>query len=578
MSRPTLVFAGLLIEGTGLRWAVGVPAALYLLSAALLLFGLDSHPGFAYNWENNTANGLFTFMDQPTLDIFHLTEGLMTDSGSSPLVVVPAWLGFAVSGVGIGSMRWPVALIAAGAVPLLWLVGRRIAGAWSGLLAALLLALSPVYLLYARTATNAGISLVPMLLTVYVLLRLLGEPKGWVWPIALQGTLILGAYGYAPVRFLWLLSVGLFVMEAFLRREHRRRLLACAALTLVVMAGTITALDYDHEHDFITSVGYYYAGRGEQVANLLTSEEDYAHTIGRVGEKLPPPWELLVQTVGQNSADLVNLLLDRDTQPAITDYWNPHGRLIPLLLVPFFLLGFGRSTWLARRRDAYRYRLLVLFFLGFTLPMIFTSQVHIGRLIFAVPLLCLLVAVGVGYCLLLIAYGLGKVVPMGERARRLVSGGVVVTLLALVGLFTSNDYGVDVQPTKEVLIAQQLIKDVGTVRSEGGYVALVTVDASTPIQQNLESIDANQYRLSLDRYYCFYNLSIGQGARCSHEDPRPTLLVGGLLERLHDPPKVPGYCTDIYYVSPVVLDKFRAALGEHSSECPQPPRYRVLSD
>src|SRR6266568_4417816 len=70
-------------EKLGVWWAVGVPLGFYLVSAALLLFGLDSHPGFTYNWENNTANGLFAFVDQPTLGIFHLTEGLMTDSGSS---------------------------------------------------------------------------------------------------------------------------------------------------------------------------------------------------------------------------------------------------------------------------------------------------------------------------------------------------------------------------------------------------------------------------------------------------------------------------------------------------------------
>jgi len=41
---------------------------------------------------------------------------------------------------------------------------------------------------------------------------------------------------------------------------------------------------------------------------------------------------------------------DRDPKPALSDYWNPHGRLIPLMLVPFFLLGFGRALWRARRR------------------------------------------------------------------------------------------------------------------------------------------------------------------------------------------------------------------------------------
>src|SRR5436190_23586853 len=60
-------------------WAVGVPVALYVFSAALLLVALDSHPNFTYNWENNTASGLFNFTSNPTVNIFHMTQGLMTD-------------------------------------------------------------------------------------------------------------------------------------------------------------------------------------------------------------------------------------------------------------------------------------------------------------------------------------------------------------------------------------------------------------------------------------------------------------------------------------------------------------------
>ena len=159
------------------------------------------------------------------------------------------------------------------------------------MLAALLLALSPAFLVYARTATDVAVSLVPMLLTVYVLLRVLERPERWWWAVALQGTLLLGAYGYAPIRFLWLFSVALLALEAFLMKAQRKPLLLAAGLTVVVMAGTITALDYDHEHDFITSVGYYYSGRGEQVANLLTSEQDYARTVGRSSDQIPSTFD-----------------------------------------------------------------------------------------------------------------------------------------------------------------------------------------------------------------------------------------------------------------------------------------------
>jgi 4-amino-4-deoxy-L-arabinose transferase-like glycosyltransferase len=553
--------------------AIALPVGLYAFGAALLLFELGSHPSFTYNWENNTADGLFTFMDRPGLDIFHLTQGLMTDSGATPLVVLPAWFGLLVGGESVASMRWPVALIAAAAVPLLWLVGKRLVGKWVALLAALLMALSPAYLLYARTATDVGISLVPMLLTVYVLLRLLDGPHQWWWALALQATLLLGAYGYAPVRFLWPFSVGMMIMEAILRKAQRKRLLLSAALTVVVMAGTITALDYDHEHNFIISVGYYYSGRGEQVANLLASEQDYARTVGQSGDQLPSTLSLLAQTIGQNSADLANLLLDRDTQPALSDYWNPHGRLIPLMLVPFFLLGFGRALWLARRRDAYRYRLLALFFLGFTVPMIFTSQVHIGRLIFAVPLLCLLIAIGVADCALPFADRALRAISTGMRARRMVLGAAVVVLVALVARSTWNEYNIPIPPTKQALITEQLIKDAGTVRAQGGHVALVDVDDPTLV---LENIDANQFRLGLQGHYCFYNLTTGQHSPC--EPSMPILVVGHLIDRLQTPDQVPGYCTNIYYVAPTLLARFQAAVAAHPDQCPRPLNIKQIQN
>ncbi len=571
-----------LFERLALWWVVGVPMGLYLLAAALLLFRLDSHPGFVYNWEGNTAYGLFNFVDRPTLDLFHIGEGLMTDSGSSPWVVLPAWLGFIMGGVGLGAMRWPVALVAAGAVPLLWLVGKRIVGRRTALLAGLLLAMSPAFLLYARTATSVGVSLVPMLLTVYVLLRLLERPDRWVWAVALQAALLLGAYGYAPVRFLWLISVGLLLVEAALRKEHRKRLISSAVLAVIMIAGAITALDYEREHDFVTSVGYYYSGRGEQVANLLTSTESYAHAVGRSKDQLPSALELLGQVVGQNSADLANLLLDRDTQPAITDFWNPHGRLLTGLLAPFFLLGLARVVWLGRKREAYQYRLLLVCFLGFTLPMVLTSRVHIGRLIFAVPLLCLIAAFGIADCLnwtksknLRIAdYGL-RVARVGSNVRRFALGVALAGLLVGVAVSAWNDYTVQVPVTPGALITAQLAADVGKVRSGGGGVALIDVEDSRPI---FETIDASQYRLGLDRYYCFNDLASGENAPCLDGDPRPTLYVGGILALMQQPERVPGYCANTYYVAPGLLDKFQATLREHPMQCPRPVKYKVLPD
>src|SRR5205085_11741025 len=110
-----------------------------------------------------------------------------------------------------------------------WLIVHRPLSIVLPVLAALLLALSPVYLLYARTATVVGVSLVPMLLTLLALFRALARPDLWWRTAALFGTLVLGAYGYAPIRFLWPICVGVLLLESFLRKELRPRLLLSAA-------------------------------------------------------------------------------------------------------------------------------------------------------------------------------------------------------------------------------------------------------------------------------------------------------------------------------------------------------------
>ena len=113
----------------------------------------------------------------------------MTDGGSSPWVVFPAWIAFGIGGPTLLAMRLPVALLAALAVPLLYLLTRKLYGKLPGadqrlkepvsVLAALLLAMSPVFMLYSRTATAVGLSIVPALLTILALLWVLERPDLW---------------------------------------------------------------------------------------------------------------------------------------------------------------------------------------------------------------------------------------------------------------------------------------------------------------------------------------------------------------------------------------------------------------
>ena len=288
---------------------------------------------------------------------------------------------------------------------------------------------------------------------------------------ALLGTLVLGAYGYAPVRFLWPICVGILLLEAFLRwrdRPQRLRLFASALVLVVAMAGFITALDFEHKHDPFVSVGYYYSGRGEQIANLIVNADTYNHMVGEATLPLNAaaavsPAELAWNLLAKNMGDMTNLFLDRDTSPAPIDYWNPHGRLMPWWMLPLLLIGLGRAVWLGRRRAGYRWRTLVLVFLGFTLPLLLTSQVHIGRLIFAVPLICLLAVLGVVTLTDFVARLIPRLLrrtPATDTARS--EGGVAFSLTCMallavgIALSTLQDYTVDWPSTYEMNVTKLL--------------------------------------------------------------------------------------------------------------------------
>ena len=269
----------------------------------------------------------------------------MTDSGQGPLVGLPVSLGVAIMGFNVAAMRLPVALLAATAAPLLWLVGRRTIGEGAATLAALLLAISPAFLLYARTATLVGASLVPLLLTALALARVLdAEPgEGWRWRRegALAGSLLLGIYAYAPVRLLWPLALVLLGIAAWRDPLRRAVLLRTLVLCMVIVPAALMALARltTADQDAVTAaVGYFHA-RGEQLVAMRDDPAAAGLYLRDASSSEDDGWQAALRLVGQNRADLARLLLDRDTAPVATDYWNERWPLLALVPAAFGLIG-----------------------------------------------------------------------------------------------------------------------------------------------------------------------------------------------------------------------------------------------
>lgn len=513
----------------------GIATWLYLLAASLLFSPIGNHPPFAYNWEQYTAWRVFAFWYDGfrPADVFAVTDGLMTDSGQGPIVGLPVWLGFHLLSPSILAMRAPVMLVAALAAPLSWLVGRRLVGGRAALLAALLLAISPAWLLYGRTATQVGISLVPMLLTVYILLDVLDGGARWRRSLVLlQIALVTGIYAYAPIRFLWPIALGLLTLQAMSAGARRDRVaLAVTASTLplaLLAIGQLTAPDAAATDALVA----YYNARGEQVVGLHYQPEQYGQYIDVRGDDATRSSEVALagRLVLRNAATLGRLLIDDGTGPALTNFDNPAdqpvGRLYPALLFPFLLLGSlaaARSVWNGRWRND-----LVLLVLasGFTMPMLLTSRVHIGRLIFALPFIFLLVARGAVGVASLTQRRVRGVAPGRCVAGRRMFIGLSMLLVASVAWSAIAERSAVVPEPRAVRMAATMAPEAPAAASLGGAVFL-TSDLPT-----FEAVHLAEVRLYLDDDFDFVDLRDSTGSTpVPSRSGRPALYFGGLLER-----------------------------------------------
>lgn len=364
--------------------------AVYLTGTFLLLYRLGSHPAFPYNWENYTIWYFLDFWHQPVRDLLQLTDGVMTDSGKSPLAVIPIWIIFKTIGIGLFQLRLPFAILSGLVIPVFWLVTKRISGIRTANLAIVLLIISPVFLLYGRTATLVGISLLPMIITVYVLLRFLQKPAQWYWLIILQILFMINTYGYTPIRFLWVLSIFIFLLELVLAPAKRYIFMLAAAATILILPLYLT-LFYKINGPFpVTAISTYFNSRGEQIFTINSQNAFHYYlreNTGNINQNA-----MLTGLMRQNMIDYGIKILDINTKPSITAYANANGRLYPFILVPFFLAGLIFSFIKAVK--SLEFRVLLILFWGFGLPIIFTSHADIGRLIFTLPFLFIITADG----------------------------------------------------------------------------------------------------------------------------------------------------------------------------------------
>jgi 4-amino-4-deoxy-L-arabinose transferase-like glycosyltransferase len=567
----------LLLQRTG-DWPALTAFYLLAVGALLMPWPFGAHPDWAYNWEGYTAWRWATYWEPPigpTFQIWAPTDGLMTDSGQGPLVGLPVAIGIALAGVGLEAMRVPVALLAAVSVPLLWLLGRRVFGPGPATVAALLLATSPVFLLYGRTATLVGASLPLLLLSALALVRVLeaGADDGWRWRREglLAGSFLLGIYAYAPVRLLWPLAIGVLALAAIRNQTRRGVLLRAALLCALVVPAAMMVLEVltaSEPDPLAAAMGYFHA-RGEQLV-AMSGDPAVASEYLRTGDAVENVWDASARLVGQNAADLARLLLDRDTGPPPVDYWNERGRFWPWFFLPFAVIAAFSTLrgWLGARGRQPVTVLPLTLFLGLALPLVLTSRVHIGRLLPALPFALLLVATGAWIVAGWIGAFARRAARREQELTRWITPVLASALLVPAAVAARSDMETPLTPSRESLTAAALADWHEEAMERGGAVLI----EDPALGDDIERVHAATYRLDLDDVYRFVELQQAGAMREKATDVRPSLLWRGALGALQAR-EIPQPCQRLWFVAPETAGKFFTAW--QSSGCRGAP-YSVI--
>lgn len=158
-----------------------------------------------------------------------------------PLYILGMRLWIAVWGTGEAALRWPSALAGTLSVPLLYLLGRRLLGRRVGLLAAALLAVSPLAVWYSQEAKAYALFMLLTLSSWLLLWEAVERRAGRLW-WALAGVSILALLLH---RLAVLSVIGQLVYVLYIARQGgftRRHRLLLMALLVVVLLLTLAGL------------------------------------------------------------------------------------------------------------------------------------------------------------------------------------------------------------------------------------------------------------------------------------------------------------------------------------------------
>lgn len=361
-------------------------AAVAAAAAAFLLYRLGGYAGTLLIWEPSVVSGFEKGLREGVsawrwaAGAFLWDDGLLSAGHTSLFYGAPTYGLFRAFGVGPAALRLFAVLAAVLSIPLGAQTASRLFGRRAAVPAAVLVALSPPLLFYARYGTSAsGMLLSAWIAFAAALLVLTVERPGVRHGLVAAGALYLATLQYAPVRLLVLYLLAFLVGDLLLRPRAGRR--AWGALgALLAGALVVLALQVSFGRQ-----GAFLRARGEQFLEMVRHTDYLREYLGRPVDPAKVTFrdriEVAAAMVGQTGPQLANLLAPKLGLPNRGEAVQGDPPILALFavpLTPFVLWGLVLSWRSARRAPAH---LLLLGWPVATIaPLLLTTRVDAHRI------------------------------------------------------------------------------------------------------------------------------------------------------------------------------------------------------
>jgi len=202
-----------------------------LLGVTFLAFALRLyHLGFQSLWRDEVDAILFAQRDLPAILATFVQPGQ-----NGPLYFLSLHFWLAAAGNSEFALRFFSLFFGLLTVPLLYALGRRLLGTTAGLVAALLLAVSPYHVWYSQEGKMYALVAFLAVLSLYLFARAL-EENHWAWWLSYLAVTGLALYVHFFTPLLVLVALAWFLLSGRWRRLTLGRLaLALAGLVLVAL-------------------------------------------------------------------------------------------------------------------------------------------------------------------------------------------------------------------------------------------------------------------------------------------------------------------------------------------------------